>query len=347
MSGDLKRLERFIRQEMDSEDIPGLAACIVKHNRVMWYGNFGYADLRKRTSVTEDTIFLVASVSKAFTGVMAMQLVEQGKLDLDRDINDYLPFKVENPRRPGGVITTRGLLTHTSGIIDNDDLEFYYWEQDPPLSLHDFTHNYFYGEYHAPKVAFTKHPEGKRYIYSNMGYTLLGLVIEEVAEMPFHEFCQIMILDPLGMDSSGWRLQDIDMKRKATPYDEDGDPLRHYTIPDFPNGQLMTTTKDLSKFVMALIQKGTYRGVSILEPSTLEEMMRVQYPKASDESTLGMFFEELHRYDVFGHDGDDLGYTAEMFYHPENEVGVVVLTNGEELDLDSIKERMFAVGDKL
>ena len=115
-------LDRFILDGMKGAKVPGLAAAVVKDGNIIWTGAYGWANIENKTPVTNETLFQVASVSKPVTAFAIMQLVEQGLLTLDADINEVLPFPVRNPRHPKVPITLKHLLTHTSGIRDNWDL---------------------------------------------------------------------------------------------------------------------------------------------------------------------------------------------------------------------------------
>lgn len=116
---DTTQLDSFIVNTMDSYHIPGVAACVVKDDRVIWTGAYGWANFEDSIQVADTTVFKLASVSKPYTGTALMQLYQEGFFDLDDDINDYLPFVVVNPNFPDSVINFRMLLTHTSSINDN------------------------------------------------------------------------------------------------------------------------------------------------------------------------------------------------------------------------------------
>ena len=115
-------LDSFIVAKMDQYHFPGLSACIVKDDQIIWKNVYGYANIEENRLVTDSTLFFLASVSKPVTGTAIMQLWEQGLFNLDDDINNYLPFQVRNPSHPNDPITFQMLLTHTSSIYDNWNL---------------------------------------------------------------------------------------------------------------------------------------------------------------------------------------------------------------------------------
>lgn len=130
------RLDRFVNDQIRQTDLAGVSVVLVKNEQVLLARGYGVANVATHLPMTANTPMLLASVSKTVTAVAAMQLVEAGKLDLDRDINLYLPFRVRNPQHPDVPITTRMLLTHTSSISDNDPFpEVAYSKGDSPIAL--------------------------------------------------------------------------------------------------------------------------------------------------------------------------------------------------------------------
>lgn len=331
---------------MDAQRIPGLSALLVLENRVLWAGNYGFADTKRQLPVTEETIFLTASVSKVVTATLAMQLVEEYQLDLDANINQYLPFGISSVHCPQVPITARMLLSHTSGIRDNDDLDVYFWGEDPTLPLGQFVWNYFNGVYQEEKASFFAAAPGEHHEYSNIGFALLGYLVECVAGIPFPICSRERLFAPLGMQASGWMLGEIDLSRKARPYDPKGQPYAHYTFADYPDGQLLTTAQDLAALLLVYTGRGVSRRVPVLQASTLAMMMQPQFPEVSEETTMGFYFDTQKKRRLLGHDGGEFGASTAMFYDPETLVGAIVLTNGEDIELEGILEKMFAVGEQ-
>ncbi len=336
----------FIRTKMQAARIPGLAACIVRENAVVWAGSYGWADIAAQVPVTPDTLFMLASVSKTVTAVALMQLYDDGLFDLDDDINEYLPFSVRNPNHPHDPITVRMLLTHTSSILDNwDVMEPLYVEGDSPISLERFCAGYLTpeGEYYDPEENYDSLPPGSSYEYSNVGVTLCGYLAERLAGIPFDEYCRQQIFIPLGMDETSWRLDGLDVNRIAIPYEYDGgqyQPQAHYGYPDYPDGALRTSVLQLARFLIAFINGGVYKNAHILKAGTVTEMSAVQFPALQSEQGLIWFYENS----LLGHDGEDTGAFTRMFFRPEDGAGVILLANGipsrEALFYD-IEERLF------
>jgi CubicO group peptidase (beta-lactamase class C family) len=133
-------LDSFITAKMEQYHFPGLQAVIVKDDQIIWKGAYGYANIAQNRLVTDSTLFYIASVSKTVTATALMQLWEQGLFNLDDDVNDYLPFPVRNPNHPNVPITFRMLLTHTSGIMENNNVlnSSLTWGEDSPIPLDTF-----------------------------------------------------------------------------------------------------------------------------------------------------------------------------------------------------------------
>jgi CubicO group peptidase (beta-lactamase class C family) len=353
------QLDNFITDEMARSHIPGLAAAIVRHGETTWIGTYGFADLEAGRPVTKDTLFMLGSVSKSFTATAVMQLVERGQIDLDGDVNRYLPFEVRNPHAPTVAITVRQLLAHTSSIADNDQLIFTdYSDGDSNIPLASFVRDYLVPEgahYDATRNFLTGGP-GQVRTYSNIGYALLGFIVERVGGTHFDVFTRTTIFAPLGMTETSWFLRDLDETHIARPYTwvhERYEPHRHYGYPDYPDGQLRTSVVQLARYLAAQTGGPSYRGQRILAPESLAEMRTPASPeiRSSDGKpfVFGLgWYEENH---VWGHGGRDLGVTTEMFYRGEDGVGVIVLCNASdarerevkvvEEAIARIKERLF------
>jgi CubicO group peptidase (beta-lactamase class C family) len=335
-------LNSFIKQEKESEDIPGLSASIIKDDEIIWLNSFGYADIAGRIKVSEQTIFMVASISKLVVATAIMQLYERQQLDLDDNINDYLPFQVINPNYPNKHITFRMLLAHTSSINDND-YEVYSWGKDSPVALGDFLRSYFVpgGEHYSEAENFYKRKPGTYYDYSNVGFALLGYLVENISGKSFDEYCRENIFIPLGMTSTAWKLESIDISRKAVPYNIGLEPYQHYTSADYPTRQLMTTINDISNFLLAYMKGGAIGDKQLLMNSTIELMKDRQFTEAQNTFGLGWYYDSSIGQELFGHIGIEMGVSTAMFFNPETNIGGIILSNGEDIDLSPILEQMF------
>ncbi|MBI5476338.1 MAG: serine hydrolase [Ignavibacteriales bacterium] len=354
-------VDSFIIATMNSYHIPGVSACIIKDGNIVWIGAYGYADIERNIKVTDSTLFLVASLSKPVTATALMQLWESGRFKLDEDVNHYLPFQVRNPLHPNDSITFRMLLTHTSGINDNW-LTLYSlttWGGDSPIPLGYFLSNYLVpaGAYWSD-TNYTSWAPLQSYIYTNVGATLIGGLVETITNIPFEQYCHDSIFIPLGMNNTSFFLSNLDTNNIALPYNYSGGVYTsygHYGNPIYPAAHLRTSAPQLARFLIAFMQKGQMNGVRILDSSTVELMTTVQFPALQNEQGLIWFIYSsttpgFGTYTFCGHNGSYPGIRTGMDYTLETDkhIGVVVLTNGEsDAGRNIIWDALYRFGDTL
>jgi CubicO group peptidase (beta-lactamase class C family) len=354
-------LDSFIMATMNSYHIPGVSACIIKDGNIVWTGAYGYANIEKNIKVTDSTLFLVASLSKPVTATALMQLWESGRFKLDEDVNRYLPFQVRNPFYPNDSITFRMLLTHTSGIKDN--LFTLYtistWGGDSPIPLGYFLSNYLVpGGAYWSDTNYTTWAPLQSYIYTNVGATLIGGLVEAITNIPFEQYCHDSIFVPLGMNETSFFMSNLDANHLAMPYYYSGGVYTsygHYGNPIYPAAHLRTSATQLARFLIAFMQKGQMNGVRILDSSTVELMTTVQFPTLQNEQGLIWFIYSsatpgFGTYTFCGHNGSYPGIRTGMDYTLETDkhIGVVVLTNGEsDAGRNIIWDALYRFGDTL
>ena len=277
-------IDSIILAKMNQYHFPGLQACIVKNDSIIWKSVYGYADIDSNKLVTDSTLFYLASLSKPVTGTAIMQLWEEGLFGLDDDINNYLPFSVRNPSYPNDSITFRMLLTHTSSIQDNWNLlnQLISWGMDYPEALDSFLNNYLLpGGNHYTSNNWYGYAPGSQYNYSNVGVSIIGLLVEILADTSFENYCQDSIFVPLGMNETSWFLANLNPNKIATPYTYSGGNYtsnQHWGEPNYPSIQLRTSATHLSKFLSMFIQMGQFQNTRILDSSTVALMTTVQNP---------------------------------------------------------------------
>jgi len=332
-------LDSFISAKMNQYHFPGLQACIVKDDKIIWKGAYGYADIAQNRLVTDSTLFYIASVAKPVTATAIMQLWEQGLFELDDDINNYLPFQVRNPIHPNVPITFRMLLTHTSSIHDNYSQVFvplFVWGIDSPVPLDSFLVNYLVpgGVYYLSSNYNSVTP-GTQWEYSNAGATLIGYLVERISINSFEQYCQDSIFVPLGMNEASWFQANLDTNNIAMPYDYSGNPYGHRGSPTYPAGQLRTSAIQLSRFLRAFIKTGQFENTRILDSATVALMTTVQYPSINPLQGLIWFTPEndlpyVGKRIGVGHDGGSQGASTFMAYGLKTgeKGGAIVLANG-------------------
>jgi len=221
---DEEELLQFIESIMQTHLIPGLSISIVKDENIIWEQYFGYANIHENIVVDASTMYILSSISKTITVTALMQLFEENLFFLDDDIDNYLPFEINHPDYQSTPITFRMLLSHTSGIKDNWSVMPYY-DGDSELELGYYLEEYLTigGEFYGSNSNFTNSMPGTNYSYSNIGAALIGLLVEEISNQPFNEYCNENIFEPLVMDNAFWFLSEIEnLDQVALPYQLSG-----------------------------------------------------------------------------------------------------------------------------
>lgn len=326
-------IDDIILEEMDLEDLPGLAACVVKDGEVVWMKSFGWANIENQVPVTDSTVFLLASVSKIFTATALMQLHESGAFELSEAINDYLPFEVKVPNFENIPITFQHLLTHTASLEDNwDVLETFYVDGDSPVALGDCLENYFAtsGNDYDASANFYNATPGTQNNYTNMGAALIGYLAEVIAGKPFDQFCDEEIFEPLCMNTTAWKLVDLDISQIAVPYEwNDGlQPLEHYGVCDYPDGQLRSNIQDLANFMITYLQGGSFNSNAILEENSVNQMLSQQIPSIEASQGLIWYTENIGGESLWGHNGGEQGASTDLYINPAENLGIALIANG-------------------
>ena len=343
---------KIIEAEKATQNMSAISFCVVKGDSLIWSGALGEANKSTSTKATTDTRFIIASLSKAVTTVAVLKLAESNLLNLDADINTYLPFKVINPNFPTMKITTRMLLNHTSSISDDNykRYDFYCWNEDCSTPLGTFLKDFYdkNGQFYS-NTNFYNYQPGSQAMYTNLGFTLLGYIVERVANKPFDEYCKQAIFLPLRMTKTEWRIKNVPLNELAVPYSPTiTSSTPHYTFPDYPDGGLRTTPTDISKFMRMLMNNGIYNKNKILSPQTINLMRQrtssVSTPIGTLNFGLGLYYLNFKGKELYGHGGNELGTSTEMCFDPTSKVGVIVFTNTTNPQLDLIVYSLYKYG---
>jgi len=363
-------LDRGFAAMLESHRIPGLAAGIILDGRLAWAKGYGWADIENRRPMTADTIQNVGSVTKTLTTTLVLQDVEAGRIDLDGDINRYLRFPVRNPNHPEVAITLRQLLTHHSSIRDGEAYGNSYRCGDQTMSLEAWLQAYFApsakSDHFHSWAPGTLHPPGSPRAYSNVAFGLVGHLSERVGGKPYEVLCRERIFGPLGMRSSGIRIDSIDRKRESVPYKtlendfKPGDiselelsfarypdgklkpqagghfPFCSYSFATTPDGLLRTSVHDLAQFVLAWVDKGTRTGAGggsariVSAETAAMALAPVHYERALGWDFVPRYFgtaDPIPGGRLIGHNGSDPGIGAVVVFRPEDRSGFVMLFN--------------------
>jgi CubicO group peptidase (beta-lactamase class C family) len=221
----------------------------------------------------------------------------------------------------------------------------YFWGMECPVPLDQYLFDYLNPEgslYNQYQNFFYNHEPGTYYEYSNIGIALIGLLVEEITGIPFFQFCQESIFNPLEMNETSWFLSGIDTTLMARPYNWNGNsyiPYPFYSYPDYPDGALKTSVDQLARFLMCYMGNGTFNNEVILNETTMDTILTLQIPELSDIQGLVWHRRSVAGIgEVWGHNGGDYGFATEMSFNDEHDIGVIACTN---VFLDTIYIRTF------
>ena len=341
-------LDKFLIKKMKKSERIGMQAAYISNGELTWAGSYGVKRFQTNGKVNDSTLFMIASTSKPVTALALMKLYDQGKLKLDDDINTYLPFEVRNPNFPGDKITIRMLLSHVASFRDNwDMLEIGYTIDqggDSPMSLEDFIKSYLLegGEYYDREKNFLLTAPGKHERYSNVGYDLIGLLVEHISGRPFNEYMTEEVFKPLNMHNTYWFLSEIPHKNIASPHNmpymetdfKGTQILKHFGYPGYPSGQLRTTVSDYAQILKLMVNDGFVDGKQFLAKNTVDEFLTVQFPDADKWQAISWNYNEFESfiYNLImprrpSHTGLDPGMSSVVSFDREARTGVLVFSN--------------------
>jgi len=321
-------LDAEINRIMVENQIPSIAACIVKDDTIVWQRYYGYADYANGTVAQSGTIFELASVSKLAVATAVMQLSERGLIDLRSDVSNYLPFKVRNPYYPEYKITPLHLLAHTSGLAwptDEDGIPGFYdnysLDSAPPMDQWLPQYVLTSGSWYRPAVWKNTIP-GKRELYSNIGIALLAHIVERVSGSDFSSYCRKNIFEPLEMRNTSYNFSDLVVKRIARIYLDNYTAIGYDRQLAFPTADLKSTLEDFSHLMIAYMNGGQYRTTRILSEKTIAEMLTIQNPASGRcliwDCDLGNWY---------GHSGGMPGVSTHVEFQRDAKIGVLIFSN--------------------
>ena len=314
-------LDGIMPQQLQREDIAGAVISVVKDGKVLFAKGYGYSDVEKKTPVSPDnTLFRPGSISKLFTWTSVMQLVEEGKLDLDRDVNDYLDFKI--PATYPKPITLRNIMTHTPGfeeavqelfVADGKDLK--------PL-----------GPYLKEHLPARIYPPGTTPAYSNYATAVAGYIVQRVSGEDYFDYIDNHIIKPLGMTHSTFRqpLPAALLPLMSKGYEAASKPAKKFEFVEAaPAGSSSVSAMDMTHFMLAHLQDGHYENVQILKPETARLMHSRQFANLPDMNgmCLGFYEETRNGHRIIGHGGDTQYFHSDLHLIPDAQVGFFVSYN--------------------
>lgn len=332
----LDELDKRIGKIFSDARIPGASVSIIENNQIVFTKGYGSSDLKTKKPVTPETVFRAGSISKSFTSIGVMMLVEEGKLSLDMKLADLLPeLKYENEWEATHPIRLVHLLEHTTGF---DDIQFRHYlltGKDIPLSQSID----LYGPYKS------RWKPGTRTSYCNAGPVIAGRIIEKVSGQNFQQFMASRLTTPLAMESAHWTLESAIKDRISKSYSAEGAKEEPFMdIVGRPSGSLNITSRDLARLPLLMLGRGTLDGKTYLQQASVD---RIERPESNDGAKaglklgygLGNFATVTPKTIFHGHDGGIDGFASKYEYAPSLGAGFVVMVNlGKSESLDAAAE---------
>jgi len=320
-----EHLDRRVPMLMENYSIPGVSILILKDGKKQWSKAYGYADRQQKQRLTIESIVMAHSISKSVTAWGVMKLVEEGQVRLDDPLSKYLDtWTMPESEFSVQKVTVRRLLSNSAGVpLGKLGVHYAFSDSIPSLteSLSD------------DEVRLIQQP-GTAFVYSNSGYALLELLIQEVTGMDFTEYMENQILIPLGMNNSSFELDNEMVSKVPLGYDLNGNTVSVYRYPYRASGGLFSTLGDIGTFVASGFRKQSAN--TVLSQESIEELYEPQtsisgiFGFVADNYGMGHFIEMLPNGDkAVWHGGQGLGWMTHFHSIPERGDGIVILTNSQ------------------
>jgi CubicO group peptidase (beta-lactamase class C family) len=327
------KLDEWLPAEIKKAKIPGAAIAVIDDQHIVWEKTYGHIDAPGSRAVDVKTLFCVRSVSKNFTALAVLIGVQEGLVDLDTPINEYLPgFTVKSrfEPHPEKRITLRHMLAHRAGFTF-----------DPPPGNHFRDSDYFLRHIKSISGTWLLYPVGYRFAYSSYGYDLAAYILQVRSGKPFAQYVKENILDPIGMTDSSFDLEAV-LKRKnrARGHHVNGGnvPLR---FPEIAGAGLYSNIRDMARYVRFHLNNGIVNGRRILRADLMETFHSLLFPLPGQRTGYGcgLFHEVTANTFSLYHPGGGRGFQTLMMLYPGLKYGVVILTNLYEHPLTGIQAR--------
>lgn len=375
----IKEVREAIITTMQADKTPGMAVALINKNKKVFSEGFGVSNVVSQQAVTADTSFWLGSVSKTAIAIAIMHAQENGLLSLDDNVNQLLSNQGKLTLKTPFVepILLKHLANHTSSIVDSDAYDCAYYigdengqhtnfankhrgnndcDESVPVSLAGFLSAYLTesGRYYSVDDNFQKIKPGTNFDYSNVGAALAGFALEAATGTSLADYAKTHIFDPLKMDNTSWKLNDLNQSNIASPYKWDNDKqvmieLPIYSLSTWPDGGLRSSANDLAQYLLMVSNDGKIDNTRILLSKSIQAMLPGDLPASSDE-VMGVFWTKTRLSNgrvLIGHNGSDPGAYTYIYYDPAKSVGIVLVANGDD-DIDAdLEDRHYALMDKL
>ena len=350
----IELFEQEISELMGEFKIPGLAIGIVKDGKPFYTKGFGARNLEKNLPFTEDTLFGIGSISKSFTAIAIMQLVEQGIINLQDPVNKYLNFKLGDNTNP---IKICHILSHSSGIPELDGnvtaLARQLGSIDAIIPLSSW--NDFLLHLNGATSEIFDKPD-KYFFYNNDMFTCAGLIIEKLTNMKFNEYLKNYILNPLEMNRSIYLKEEFEKdnnvltgylpSEEKKPYKANIHPFDKFV---YAPGGLLSSVKEMQNYIIMLINRGKFNNVEIVQKSSIEEMWKpyIKSPYGAGDAwyCYGWIIEkDFLGHQLIHHGGNIATSTAFLAIIPDQKMGVIIGANCDaSVVIDAIARRFLGI----
>lgn len=350
-----QELDTSLQKSYEKSNFGGFSVAVIKNGDVAFQKSYGKANVENNIDLTNEMSMNIASISKVFIGISLVKAIEDGYFTLETPINSILPFEVINPNSPNEPILIKHLVTHTSGIKDDDAVYFQNYSilegEDISIkgaqrminelgiktsgnvaSLEDFMKSYLSTTgnlYNSDN--FVNATTGTEYSYSNIGSALAAYLIEIVTQTPFNVYSKQVIFEPLQMNHTAWEKSELNSDLVSTQFFDATTPLPAYSMATYPDGSLLTSLEDMTIFMQEMIKGKTGQSSLLLS----KESYQLLFDKKLDTRPKKMPTKE-DNYGVFwlwstngriGHTGGDIGTTAFFGFDASTQSGSIVLIN--------------------
>lgn len=339
-AGDSVEMQ-YVRQKispvMEKYKAVGLAVAVVKNGRIVFSDSYGYKNLETGEKLKGGELFRIASISKSFTATAIMQLVDKEMISLNEEVGDILGFKLRNPAFPDIPITVSMLLSHTSSL--NDTQGYFNFDVVDPKASQDYV------------KCFNNYSPGSKYEYCNLGYNMLGAIVEKITGVRFDLYVLENILSPLGIYGGfnvdmldrtkfaqihEYNSQDNSFKVQPAAYKSRAEELKNYrigyTTPIFSaTGGMKISATDLAKYMSMHMNYGKLGSIQIISEES-SQLMQSEIINAGNNIFYGFALEHAYNLipeeNMVGHTGSAYGLYSAMFFEPEKKFGFVIISNG-------------------
>jgi len=335
----VQSIEQQLQQLIDTTPAVGLAAVVVKNNKIVYQQYLGYKNLETKELLADSSLFRIASISKSFTATALLQLVEQKRISLEDDVSKLIGFTVRNPAYPEKIITLRLLLSHRSSL--NDSQGYFNLDVIDPATNPNFS------------KCYNNYAPGNGYQYCNLNFNMAGTILERITGIRFDTYIKQAILTPLGIDG-GYCVDSLASEKFATLYEykaaenkfianpgayaSRSSELTTYQLgrstPLFsPTGGLKIAAKGLTTYMMMHSQMGKYKGGRLLKKKTARLMQTPLSVDGIDQYGLALWKTNrlIPGLTLTGHTGSAYGLNSALFFDSSTKNGMIVICNGSKV----------------